>query len=332
VTSTAANGTIRFPAFSDEHFQSQHEESPYGSDDRKAEASPTWRHSSNNAPWAPRRYSNRQRWAVAPTSSAAYPSHSRHIRQKSLSEALHNIRTRSGSVSQNAMEIADALKAPVSYKVVVCISRLVKVFWMDSILINIGSLLPLVHSVCWFQHNIERSAQLVFETRNSYPYAIHICLLLVLDTRLDVNDLSNIKTLCGFEERHKAADPSHHSHHIASYRLHDWRPHPQQRCHIKDTSVARPYNQRPLSSLYRPRIQALSPPDILGVHIRIPRTAYSRSHVSMQHRFQCELSWLTFGVPLGNRFCNAKHGIQENLRPGRRSRGGSATYQETRQA
>lgn len=44
----------------------------------------------------------------------------RHSRQKSLSDAIRTIRTRKGSVSANAHEIADALKAPVSVRLVVC--------------------------------------------------------------------------------------------------------------------------------------------------------------------------------------------------------------------
>lgn len=43
-----------------------------------------------------------------------------HGRQKSLSDAIRTIRTRNGSFSQNAHEIADALKAPISPKLVVC--------------------------------------------------------------------------------------------------------------------------------------------------------------------------------------------------------------------
>ena len=44
---------------------------------------------------------------------------SRHGRQKSIGEAIHTIRTRKGSVSANAAEIADALKAPVSVRLIV---------------------------------------------------------------------------------------------------------------------------------------------------------------------------------------------------------------------
>lgn len=44
---------------------------------------------------------------------------SKHARQKSISEAIRTIRTRKGSVSANAAELADALKAPVSVKLIV---------------------------------------------------------------------------------------------------------------------------------------------------------------------------------------------------------------------
>lgn len=43
----------------------------------------------------------------------------RHGRQKSLSEAIRTVRDRKGSVTQNAHEIAEALKAPVSGKLIV---------------------------------------------------------------------------------------------------------------------------------------------------------------------------------------------------------------------
>ncbi|KAF7543302.1 hypothetical protein G7046_g10028 [Stylonectria norvegica] len=58
-----------------------------------------------------------------------------HIRQKSLSEALHTIRARNGSVSQNAHEIADALRAPVSPRLIV-----LSVLWyLSSALTNTSS-------------------------------------------------------------------------------------------------------------------------------------------------------------------------------------------------
>ena len=44
----------------------------------------------------------------------------RKSRQKSLSEAIRTVRTRKASVSDNAREIAESLKAPVSLRLVVC--------------------------------------------------------------------------------------------------------------------------------------------------------------------------------------------------------------------
>ena len=43
----------------------------------------------------------------------------RRARQKSLSEALRTIHERRGSVTENAHELAEALKAPVSLKLIV---------------------------------------------------------------------------------------------------------------------------------------------------------------------------------------------------------------------
>ena len=42
-----------------------------------------------------------------------------HGRHRSISDALKNIRTRKASVSENAHEIAEALKAPISLKIIV---------------------------------------------------------------------------------------------------------------------------------------------------------------------------------------------------------------------
>lgn len=47
-----------------------------------------------------------------------YTPHRTHGRQKSLSDAFKTIRTRKGSMSQNAQEIAEALKAPVSWTLI----------------------------------------------------------------------------------------------------------------------------------------------------------------------------------------------------------------------
>ncbi|MBE7181826.1 MAG: EamA family transporter [Terriglobus roseus] len=72
----------------------------------------------SNDVWVPRRSTSTTRWANG--GAHGNPVATRHGRQKSLTEALRNIRGRNGSVSAGAQEIADALKAPVSYKLIVC--------------------------------------------------------------------------------------------------------------------------------------------------------------------------------------------------------------------
>ncbi|KAI8964738.1 TPT-domain-containing protein [Daldinia sp. FL1419] len=58
-----------------------------------------------------------------------------HGRQKSISEAFRTIRDRNGSVSQNAHELADALRAPISPKLIIlCIA-----WYMSSALTNTSS-------------------------------------------------------------------------------------------------------------------------------------------------------------------------------------------------
>ena len=72
--------------------------------------------SHNTERWQPRRTSH---VAWGDTNGHTVGAGPIHNRQKSLSDAIRTIRTRKGSVSANAQEIAEALKAPVSIKLVV---------------------------------------------------------------------------------------------------------------------------------------------------------------------------------------------------------------------
>lgn len=72
------------------------------------------------------KYASNERWE--PRKSSYYPRDplngplrsSKHRPRKSISEAITTIRTRNGSVSANAQELAEALRAPVSYRLTVC--------------------------------------------------------------------------------------------------------------------------------------------------------------------------------------------------------------------
>ncbi|KAI0385633.1 TPT-domain-containing protein [Hypomontagnella monticulosa] len=90
----------------------------------------------NGDRWQPRRdlsASRGVRWG-SPLGPAAGPPRG-HGRQKSISEAFRTIRGRNGSVSQNAHELADALRAPVSPRLIIlCI-----MWYMSSALTNTSS-------------------------------------------------------------------------------------------------------------------------------------------------------------------------------------------------
>ena len=64
--------------------------------------------------WQPRRAEHKM-WERANGSVLG----TRHKPSKSISEAITTIRTRNASVSANAQELAQALKAPVSYRLIV---------------------------------------------------------------------------------------------------------------------------------------------------------------------------------------------------------------------
>lgn len=109
--------TFKFPAFQPDLLPMP-EEDDYGhSSSRSGSPSHQAQLNGHTIPadrWQPRRE------ARASFSRASVAASTRHGRQKSLGEAIRTIRTRKGSVSQNAHEIADALKAPLSPKLIVC--------------------------------------------------------------------------------------------------------------------------------------------------------------------------------------------------------------------
>lgn len=116
--------TVKFPDFIQEHHDIKEED---GSGDISREPSPTplpnglpaGLHSSKR--WAARKQTAPARWS-AYTNGSIGGVHSR-PHQKSLTEAIRNVRNRKMSMSEKSHEIAESLKAPVSFKLVVRIAR-----------------------------------------------------------------------------------------------------------------------------------------------------------------------------------------------------------------
>lgn len=117
--SSSQHPVVQFPNFTQEQLANYDEHAIRDSIDSpgpgpgliQPQQSDRWqpRKSASFATWNPQIFSD------GPTRTGGV----RHGRQKSLSEAIRTVRTRHGSISQNAHEIAEALKAPVSAKLVV---------------------------------------------------------------------------------------------------------------------------------------------------------------------------------------------------------------------
>ncbi|KAF2156222.1 TPT-domain-containing protein [Myriangium duriaei CBS 260.36] len=116
-SSAGQNGTIKFPEFSQDEIQEESIilDAVQGSPDPGPLPNFSQLHSGDR--WQSRRDQGPEKslWSAGRRSGGG----TRHGRQKSLSEAIRTVRTRRGSVSQNAVEIADALKPPVSFKLVI---------------------------------------------------------------------------------------------------------------------------------------------------------------------------------------------------------------------
>jgi solute carrier family 35, member E1 len=99
--------------------------------------------------WQPRRESLQARGVRWGQMGSGLPLRhgSGHGRQKSITEAFRTIRERNGSVSQNAHEIAGALKAPLSWQLIVCHPALGIPYIANSRADNVGFVDTMCHVV-----------------------------------------------------------------------------------------------------------------------------------------------------------------------------------------
>lgn len=130
-TSPNPNGTFKFPDLAHDDFNEDTFEdfSRDGTPKPLPHGLPHGLHSSER--WPARRASNANNWNTYSNGTAG----KRHGRQKSLSEAIKTVRGRKASISENAHEIAESLKAPISWKLII----LCGVWYTTSIMTNASS-------------------------------------------------------------------------------------------------------------------------------------------------------------------------------------------------
>lgn len=101
------NATEKFPTIDDESFEEE------SRDEAAFDLPPT----------SSLRYSQKTAWQPRQTNGSnprGLLNSSKRRSRKSISEAIGAFRTRGTSVSENAQELAESLKAPISYKLTVC--------------------------------------------------------------------------------------------------------------------------------------------------------------------------------------------------------------------
>ncbi|KAF2129029.1 TPT-domain-containing protein [Dothidotthia symphoricarpi CBS 119687] len=133
VRDPSPQNTFKFPAFQPELLPTP-EDYPYGLSSSRT-PSPGQPTQANGSVTHAERWQPRKEVRAGFANGLGLSAAARHGRQKSLTEAFRTIRTRNGSVSQNAHEIADALKAPLSPKLVM----LCGVWYLTSIFTNMSS-------------------------------------------------------------------------------------------------------------------------------------------------------------------------------------------------
>ena len=110
--STSSNpATFKFPSYPSEGSRDDFAVKDQPSDRGLSPA----RTSRDGTNWAPRKSTGRNYANGVPSGAG------RRGRQKSLSEALRTIHNRRGSVTDNARELGEALKAPISVKLIVSV-------------------------------------------------------------------------------------------------------------------------------------------------------------------------------------------------------------------
>lgn len=122
-SASASPSTFKFPAFQPDVLPPHQEETALDIGIPVRSPSPL-KNGENGFPPGDRWYPRKDKGSRWVNGSAGAGTGTRHGRQKSLSEAIRTIKGRRGSVSANAHEIAEALRAPVSAKLIVRSSRI----------------------------------------------------------------------------------------------------------------------------------------------------------------------------------------------------------------
>jgi hypothetical protein len=240
----SGNGTEKFPDF-DAGITNGQSASPLGPNGYALNGAS---HGSGDR-WQARRDS-RVRWA--PNAPAAHAQG--HNRSTSMSQAFRHIR--SASVSQNAHEIAGALRAPVSWKLIVCLPSPFGLS-LATLLIPppLGTLCNMVLVLGPDEYLIQVDTYGLRQTCDTYYNTVRLrsgLLLAVLVASVHIPSTTNLHT--SLEAPDTLPLQGCHPDYPATCWVPNSRTSAQLECYLKDTRVSGAHHQRTVTVIYRPRI------------------------------------------------------------------------------
>lgn len=212
--------------------------------------------------WPARRSSQRGR------ENGRVPGLHSHRTRRSVSDAINNFRVRRGSVSENAQELAEALKAPVSYRLIV--SCLKHMDFITPANTCVGSLCGLVHDFCSDQHLIEINLDCLSKTGHLDNTSIRICLYLVPHPRIPRIGLPQSQEInTSAQKWHHAAFKGSDVYCVAALGVPAPRPSVELVCDAKDTGLTRSHDQRSIPAVHRARISSILSHSLRTSHLSI---------------------------------------------------------------
>ena len=196
-------------------------------------------------------------------------------RQKSLGEAIRTIHARKASVSANAHELAEALKAPVSYKLVVrsipCYHSLYLTSLPDSVL-------DMVFQLSTYKHLLEINSHHLQATSHFDNHTILLRFLLVSILCSAGSAFSGTqKRNSSFEEWYQTTNEGCDQDDSTFGLVPSRRTYPLLPGYGYDTGFLGPYHQRTIPAVHRGRLQIGIQRTLYHVNLSIPNTFDHRS-------------------------------------------------------
>ena len=207
----------------------------------------------------------------------------KHRTRKSVSEALGNFTARRGSVSANAQELAESLKAPVSWKLIVCESKDCQELQN---LTPLDAMYNLVHELCPDEHIHKIDIEHIPQTDHLDPNSICFRLGVVLDICLACHDLSwHAQNSPGAETRIAISFAGCIAYGAPTICISTSRPYPERNRDRENSRVLGSHDQGSFALIHRCRLSRVLPAPICSSNLLVSPASHRWSNAGMLRRY-----------------------------------------------